>query len=129
MQNCLLMPEIQNQNFECHADETYVLCLYNLILYHPMYPCRYAISHPSPPCFLLDTIFINVIVFLKVMEHSDRNKMTAPNLAVVFGPNLMWPADKAASLSALSQINSFITTLLYNYKDIFTRELSSTEQQ
>ncbi|XP_072045221.1 rho GTPase-activating protein 8-like isoform X2 [Amphiura filiformis] len=61
-----------------------------------------------------------------VMEHSERNKMTAPNLAVVFGPNLMWPKDKAASLSALSQINSFITTLLYNYKDIFTRELSST---
>lgn len=62
------------------------------------------------------------------MEHSDKNKMNAPNLAVVFGPNLMWPVDKAASLSALSQINSFITTLLYNYKDIFTRQLSSTEQ-
>ncbi len=26
----------------------------------------------------------------EVEQHSDHNKMTAQNLAIVFGPNLMW---------------------------------------
>jgi len=30
----------------------------------------------------------------KVADQSDVNKMSASNLAIVVGPNLLWPADE-----------------------------------
>ena len=33
-----------------------------------------------------------------VTDRCDMNKMTAANLAVVFGPNLVWPNDKVKHL-------------------------------
>lgn len=38
---------------------------------------------------MLDSRFL--MMFLsKVVEYSDVNKMTASNLAIVIGPNLLW---------------------------------------
>ena len=40
-----------------------------------------------------------------VVDRQDMNKMTAANLAVVFGPNLAWSNDKTmVSRCLLSQI-------------------------
>ena len=36
-----------------------------------------------------------LIKFLaKVTEHSELNKMNASNLAIVFGPNLLWSSNE-----------------------------------
>ncbi|XP_038049249.1 rho GTPase-activating protein 8-like [Patiria miniata] len=63
----------------------------------------------------------------QIAENSDKTKMSAANISIVFSPNLVWPRSKAMSLVSLAQINSFIATLLYHYNEIFTREVS--EQQ
>ncbi|CAL8289463.1 unnamed protein product [Lota lota] len=54
-----------------------------------------------------------LITFLaQVAANSEINKMTNSNLAVVFGPNLLWGRDNAMSLSAIGPINNFTRTLL-----------------
>ncbi|XP_022910001.1 rho GTPase-activating protein 1 [Onthophagus taurus] len=61
-----------------------------------------------------------VVSFLsRVMERADLNKMTAQNLAVVFGPNLIWSDSVSMCLSAIMPINYFTQFLLQHHKDIF----------
>ena len=48
----------------------------------------------------------------QVAANSEINKMTNSNLAVVFGPNLLWGRDNAMSLSAIGPINNFTRALL-----------------
>lgn len=55
----------------------------------------------------------------EVLAHSAVNKMTASNLAIVFGPNLMWSKSQAASLDAMAQINAFTLLLLENVSYLF----------
>ena len=55
--------------------------------------------------------------------HSSENQMSDSNLAIVFGPNLVWSRDASASLAAMAQINSFVATVLFNYEDIFASVL------
>ncbi|KAJ7379055.1 Rho GTPase-activating protein 1 [Desmophyllum pertusum] len=55
----------------------------------------------------------------EVLEHSAVNKMTAKNLAIVFGPNLVWSKSQAASLDGMAQINSFTLLLLENVSYLF----------
>ncbi|XP_074026734.1 rho GTPase activating protein at 68F isoform X9 [Leptinotarsa decemlineata] len=54
-----------------------------------------------------------------VMERSDLNKMNAQNLAVVFGPNLVWSEVVSMSLAAIGPINSFTQFLLLHFNEIF----------
>ncbi|XP_060922993.1 rho GTPase-activating protein 1 isoform X2 [Limanda limanda] len=62
-----------------------------------------------------------LITFLaQVSANSEVNKMTNSNLAVVFGPNLLWGRDNAMSLSAIGPINNFTKTLLDQQHLIFT---------
>ncbi|XP_071480131.1 rho GTPase-activating protein 8-like isoform X1 [Diadema antillarum] len=74
----------------------------------------------------------NRIIFTFVMKllrevslHSSENQMSDSNLAIVFGPNLVWSRDASASLSAMAQINSFIATVLFNFDEIFPPSSSS----
>ncbi|KAM4601791.1 rho GTPase-activating protein 1 [Polymixia lowei] len=54
-----------------------------------------------------------LVTFLaQVSSYSEVNKMNNSNLAVVFGPNLLWGRDNAMSLSAIGPINNFTRTLL-----------------
>lgn len=54
-----------------------------------------------------------LITFLaQVSANNEINKMTNSNLAVVFGPNLLWGRDNAMSLSAIGPINNFTRILL-----------------
>lgn len=57
----------------------------------------------------------------KIVDRKDLNKMTCSNLAIVFGPNLLWSKDKCASLASISAINYFTEFLLDNYKLIFVK--------
>ncbi|KFM71917.1 Rho GTPase-activating protein 68F, partial [Stegodyphus mimosarum] len=54
---------------------------------------------------------------VKVVDRSDLNKMTASNLAIVFGPNLLWARNKQASLFSITKINHF-TEFLLKYHDL-----------
>ena len=56
---------------------------------------------------------------LQVMDRSDLNKMTSANLAVVFGPNLIWHQNRQMSLSAIGPINTFTDYLLQNHHQLF----------
>ncbi|XP_029922660.1 rho GTPase-activating protein 1 [Myripristis murdjan] len=62
-----------------------------------------------------------LITFLaQVSSNSEVNKMTNSNLAVVFGPNLLWGRDNAMSLSAIGPINNFTRSLLDQQHLVFT---------
>ena len=41
---------------------------------------------------------------IQVVDRCDMNKMTAANLAVVFGPNLVWANDRQMSLTAIGTV-------------------------
>lgn len=58
---------------------------------------------------------------VKVMDRSDLNKMTASNLAIVFGPNLLWSKNKQASLTSITNINHFTEFLLRSHDLIFEK--------
>lgn len=63
-----------------------------------------------------------ILKFLcQITDRKDLNKMTSSNLAIVFGPNLLWSKDKCASLASISAINYFTEFLLDNYKSIFVK--------
>ncbi|XP_052008176.1 rho GTPase-activating protein 1-like [Xyrauchen texanus] len=57
----------------------------------------------------------------QVSAVSEVNKMTNVNLAVVFGPNLLWGQDAAMTLSAIGPINNFTRILLDLHQEIFTQ--------
>ncbi|XP_064629851.1 rho GTPase-activating protein 8-like isoform X5 [Lineus longissimus] len=62
-----------------------------------------------------------VISFLTlVKDHADMNKMSSQNLAIVFGPNLIWPRSQV-SLTTMTHINAFTELLISNYEDIFVK--------
>jgi len=62
-----------------------------------------------------------IVQFLSlVVDRADMNKMTAANLAVVFGPNLVWSKDKMLSLSSIGPINTFTEFLFSNMHKIFS---------
>ena len=44
--------------------------------------------------------------------------MTSVNLAIVFGPNLLWPKGQA-NLSSIGHLNSFVAYLIDNYTQLF----------
>ena len=52
------------------------------------------------------------------------NKMTAANLAVVFGPNLAWPNDKVNDLQVFSclinNISDNVTSIYWTHQHIHT---------
>lgn len=54
-----------------------------------------------------------------VVDRQDMNKMTAANLAVVFGPNLAWSNDKTMSLTSIGPINAFTDYLFSNMHQVF----------
>ncbi|KAH0620747.1 hypothetical protein JD844_021477 [Phrynosoma platyrhinos] len=55
----------------------------------------------------------------QVSANSDINKMTNANLAVVFGPNLLWAKDAAITLKAINPINTFTKFLLDHERELF----------
>ncbi|CAM5121533.1 unnamed protein product [Eretmochelys imbricata] len=60
----------------------------------------------------------------EVSSHSDVNKMTNTNLAVVFGPNLLWDKDVAITLKAIKPINTF-TKFLLDYQGVLFQDMEA----
>ncbi|KAJ8413136.1 hypothetical protein AAFF_G00107180 [Aldrovandia affinis] len=62
-----------------------------------------------------------LIQFLaQVSAQSEVNKMNNTNLAVVFGPNLLWGRDAAMTLKAIGPINNYTRALLDQHAEIFS---------
>lgn len=61
------------------------------------------------------------------MECKDLNKMTSSNLAIVFGPNLVWAKHNQMSLEEIGPINAFIDFVLQNHKDIYMVDINKNE--
>ena len=66
--------------------------------------------------------FLNLVSFcyFSLMEHSETNRMTAQNLAIVWGPNLMWPRYDSGDI-AINMVhqNQIIEFLLLEYDHVF----------
>lgn len=58
---------------------------------------------------------------VQISSNSEKNKMTNANLAVVFGPNLLWAREAAITLSAINPINYFTKALLDHQSTVFQR--------
>jgi Rho GTPase-activating protein 1 len=70
-------------------------------------------------------LFKYIVEFLvQIMERKDFNKMTSSNLAIVFGPNLIWPKDEQMSLDEIGPINSFFDFVLQNHDDIYIMDIN-----
>lgn len=71
-----------------------------------------------PPNY--DTLQFLLKHLLKVTSYQEYNRMHIPNLAIVFGPTLMWPAEESANMALdLMQQNLVIECLLSEYNKIF----------
>lgn len=67
-----------------------------------------------------DTLQFLLKHLLKVTSYQEFNRMHIPNLAIVFGPTLMWPAEESANMALdLMQQNLVIECLLSEYNKIF----------
>ena len=73
-------------------------------------------------------LFKYLIEFLvKVMECKDLNKMTPSNLAIVFGPNLVWAKHNQMSLDEIGPINAFLDFVLQNHRDIYMVDINKKD--
>merc|ERR1712223_840283 len=72
-------------------------------------------SHRATLAFLLKHL-------LKVTQFKEKNRMQIPNLAIVFGPTLMWPPAHLVSVNLaldMMQQNIIVEALLNNVHNIF----------
>lgn len=73
-------------------------------------------------------LFKYLIEFLvKVEECKDLNKMTSSNLAIVFGPNLVWAKHNQMSMQEVGPINAFIDFVLQNHRDIYFVDINKKD--
>lgn len=69
-----------------------------------------------------DTLQYLLRHLLKITEHREHNRMHISNLAIVFGPTLMWAATVSNNLALdMMQQNLVVEALLNNYHSIFNR--------
>ncbi|KAL7712476.1 RalA-binding protein [Entamoeba marina] len=54
-----------------------------------------------------------------VMNQSDKNKMVAGNIAIVFAPNLLFLDDNEESLYLTKNVNDVVSIMVENYSKIF----------
>lgn len=63
----------------------------------------------------------HLMTFLNLVAQFDKqNKMTAANLAIVFGPNLLFPAEESIeSILNIPKLNIVFQIMLENYGEVF----------
>eukprot|EP00054_Salpingoeca_dolichothecata_P000893 m.17863 g.17863 ORF g.17863 m.17863 type:complete len:467 (+) comp11509_c0_seq2:1139-2539(+) len=76
----------------------------------------------------------NVLLYLlrflgEVIEHQEANRMTASNLAIVFGPNLVWSTAQMPSLAGMGKINNFAQFLINEHSNVNNHFAKSVTQQ
>jgi hypothetical protein len=63
-----------------------------------------------------------IFVFpFSVMSFSSQNRMQTQNIAIVFGPTLLWPKDEAPNMAVSTVFqNQIVEYILLEYKFIFS---------
>ena len=76
-----------------------------------------------------DTLQFLLRHLLKITEYREYNRMHISNLAIVFGPTIMWAATDSMNLALdMMQQNLVAEALLINYQQIFTwRTIANTQ--
>jgi hypothetical protein len=65
-------------------------------------------------------IMMLVVFCCRVTGYKEFNRMHIPNLAIVFGPTLMWPEEESANMALeLMQQNLVIECFLQEFDNIF----------
>jgi len=65
-------------------------------------------------------IMMLVVFCCRVTSYKEFNRMDIPNLAIVFGPTLMWPEEESANMALeLMQQNLVIECFLKEFDSIF----------
>ncbi|CAM9718631.1 unnamed protein product [Lampetra fluviatilis] len=59
--------------------------------------------------------FHSTLVTRQVEQHSGVNKMSGENLAIVFGPNLVWERERSLNLATMAPVNNFALVLLQSH--------------
>ena len=49
--------------------------------------------------------------------------MSTGNLAIIFGPNLMWSKHETTSLTSMAKINTFTKLLLDNSQEVLSPDV------
>lgn len=76
-----------------------------------------AVQMPKVNC---ETLKLLLRHLRKLMEQSETNRMTAQNLAIVWGPNLMWPRHDSGDIAVnMVHQNQIIEFLLLEYDHVF----------
>jgi len=58
--------------------------------------------------------------YCRLMDQSEANRMTAQNLAIVWGPNLMWPRYDSGDIAVnMVHQNQIIEFLLLEFDHVF----------
>ena len=76
-------------------------------------------SMPTPHRATLCALLKHLV---KVTQFKEKNRMQIPNLAIVFGPTLMWPPAHLVSVNLaldMMQQNIIVEALLNNVHNIF----------
>eukprot|EP00824_Muranothrix_gubernata_P000460 TRINITY_DN1051_c0_g1_i1.p1 TRINITY_DN1051_c0_g1~~TRINITY_DN1051_c0_g1_i1.p1 ORF type:complete len:830 (+),score=220.17 TRINITY_DN1051_c0_g1_i1:180-2669(+) len=78
---------------------------------------RHAVSGLPP----LNRVILQYLVsfFRDVASRSNENRMTAPNLGIVFGPNIFRSRDDAAAMLDARIVMSIMTRLIEDFQAIF----------
>jgi len=65
-----------------------------------------------------------IVRFLEeVVQNSDENRMSTGNLAIIFGPNLMWSKYDTTSLTSMAKTNTFTKLLLDNSQEVLSPDI------
>ena len=100
-----------------------VLAMHSLSKPQRLSSCKALVLEKLPEDnYLVLKFLVNFLA--QVMERSDLNKMTAGNLAVVFGPNLCRPPVGGAqqiSLTSMQAVNVFVETLLTHHSAVILK--------
>ncbi|KAL1123344.1 hypothetical protein AAG570_002429, partial [Ranatra chinensis] len=69
-----------------------------------------------------DTLKFLLQHLLRVTNYQEHNRMQVPNLAIVFGPTLMWSEHESTNMAFdLLQQNMVIECLLQNFNQLFPK--------
>ena len=62
----------------------------------------------------------HLFYYCRLMDQSEANRMTAQNLAIVWGPNLMWPRYDSGDIAVnMVHQNQIIEFLLLEFDHVF----------
>ena len=96
-------------------------------LYHLLSPNEDDFS-PFPPISRRIMTFHLLPMLSRIVAHSDRNRMTAANLATVFAPNLVCGSDQMADLKMIAILQKLLIVFIEEWKSVLAPLLGANDE-